>query len=58
MYSLVRGVWRPPPQKKALDNRHRVEMRVHSPIFNGQVKEKNKTDNFNSFGAKKGGKNA
>ena len=30
----------PPPYKKALANRYRVEMHVHSPIFQGQLIEK------------------
>ena len=29
-------------------------MHVHSPIFHGQLKEKNKTENFNSLGAWEG----
>ena len=32
MYSLG-GVWRPPPGKKTLENRYRVEMHVHSQFF-------------------------
>ena len=40
MYSLGGSVWRPPPLEKALENRFRVEMHVHSPIFQGQLKEK------------------
>ena len=46
-----RGVGRlapPSPQKKALENRYRVEMQVHSPIFQGQLR-KNQTDIVNSF---------
>ena len=39
MYSLGKDVWRPPP-KKALENRYRVEMHVHSTIFQGQLEEK------------------
>ena len=31
---------RPPPLKKALEIRYRVEMPVHSPIFQGQHIEK------------------
>ena len=46
-----------PPLKKALENRYRVEMHAHSPIFHGQLKEeKNETDNFYSLGAREGGK--
>jgi len=36
MYSLGGGGW-----KKALENRYMVEMHVHSPIFQGQLIEKN-----------------
>ena len=50
MYSLG-GRLAPP-----LENRYRVEMYAHSPFFNGQLKEKNFTDNFNSLSAGEGGK--
>ena len=30
----------PPSKKKALENRYRIEMHVHSSIFQGQLKEK------------------
>ena len=40
MYSLGEGVFGAPPWKKALENRYRVEMHVHSPISRGQLKEK------------------
>ena len=46
----------PPPRKKALENGYGVEMHVHSPIFHSF--QKNLTDNFNSLGAREGGKNA
>ena len=36
LYSLGRGRLAPPPRY-----RNRVEMHVHSPIFHGQLKEKN-----------------
>ena len=40
---LVWGGRLAPPslRKRPLDNRYRVEMHVHSPIFQGQLKEKN-----------------
>ena len=38
VYSL-RGEPRPLP-KKALENRYKVEMHAHSPMFQGQHKEK------------------
>ena len=38
MYSLG-GAFGAPPRKKALENRYRVEIHVHSPIFQGQLKE-------------------
>jgi len=42
MYSLGGGRLAPsPPEKKALENRYRIEMPVHSPIFHGQLIEKN-----------------
>ena len=47
----------PPPYKKALENRYRVEMHVPSAIFQDQLKEKNQTDNFNSLGAREGERN-
>jgi len=31
-------------------------MHVHSPVFYGELKEKNYTDHFNSLGAREGGK--
>ena len=34
---LCGGVCCPPPRKKALENRHRVEMYVHKPIYQGQL---------------------
>ena len=40
MYSLGKDVWRLPPLKKALENRYRVEMHVHSTTFQGQLEEK------------------
>ena len=39
MYSLGGGAFGAPPYKKALENRYRVEMHVHSPIFQGQFKK-------------------
>ena len=38
MYSLGEGVFGA-PWKKALENRYRVEMHVHSPICHCQLKE-------------------
>ena len=40
MHSLGEGVQRPPPLEKALENRYRVEMHVHSTILEGQIIEK------------------
>ena len=40
IYSMG-GVTRP-PKKKALENRYRVKMHVHSPIFQGQLIEEKK----------------
>ena len=34
------GAFGAAPQKKALENRYRVQMHVHSPIFQGQLREK------------------
>jgi len=34
------GAFGAPPLEKALENRYRVEMQVHSPIFHGQFREK------------------
>ena len=39
MYSQG-GRLAPPPLEKGLENRYRVEMHVHSPIFQGQLEEK------------------
>ena len=33
---------------------YRVEMHVHSPIFQGQLIEKKHTNNFNGLGAREG----
>ena len=57
MYSIGGGVFFAPLEKN-LKIRYRVELHVHSPIFHGQLNEKNYTDNFNSLGALVGGKNA
>jgi len=35
----IKAVGAPPP-KKALENRYKVEMHAHSPMFHGQHKEK------------------
>ena len=35
----IDGGGRPPPSKKALENMYRVEMHVHSSIFQGQLIE-------------------
>ena len=40
MYILGGRPTPPPPSKKALEIRYRVEMHVHSPIFQGQLIEK------------------
>ena len=39
LYRLWGASHAPPPWKKALENRYRVEMHVHSPIFQGQLIE-------------------
>ena len=40
MYRRRGGVSRPPPLEKGLRNSYRIEMHVHSPVFQGQLIEK------------------
>ena len=54
LYSLGRGRLAPPPLKKALENRYRVEEHVHSPIFQGLLIEK-KLDLYLKWLGSKGG---
>ena len=50
MYRLGGGAFggrpMPPSKKKSLENWLRVEMQVHSPIFQGQLIEKNRSVTF------------
>ena len=52
------GGWRNTPLlKKAVENRYRVEMHVHTPFYQCQlIEEKNQTDILKSLGARKGTK--
>ena len=42
------GPLTPNPPKKALENRYRAEMHLHSPIFKDSSLKKNMTNNFNA----------
>ena len=47
MHSLGEGVQRP-PLEKALENRYRVEIHVHSTILEGQIIEKKYLSKFDA----------